>query len=121
MPCRPCSTTAPAQPKVSDYPDLLAKCMLSNATLQGAQIMPVCLPESQSSQLLTSYTCPRYASYLIDTRFSSIGIGNDNNWTIVILNTVTSGTPVTGNSNSSNGATRRVVAIVIQIPALSWF
>ncbi|KAL8515284.1 hypothetical protein ACS0TY_014123 [Phlomoides rotata] len=95
---QPCTgnTSAP-QPRPSDYLDLLTKCMLTNATLQGIQILPVCLPKSQSSQLLNAYTTSPspYATYLNDTRFSAIGIGSDDNWTVVILTTTTPTTPAT--------------------------
>ncbi|KAG2721715.1 hypothetical protein I3843_02G081000 [Carya illinoinensis] len=85
------SNTVPGtEPQFSDYPVLLAKCHLNVSNTQDGVIMPSCVPNLESSLVLSNFTKSQYSGNLNDTKYTGAGIGSKNNWIVVVLTTSTS-------------------------------
>lgn len=90
---QPCSNTtgsitAPgAEPgfRLSNYPELLAKCNLNASNPTDGIVMPVCIPRSVPSLALADLKRSRYSDYLNDTKYNVVGIGSDDDWFVVVL------------------------------------
>ncbi|KAM5561294.1 putative GPI-anchored protein [Rosa sericea] len=94
QPCSSRTNGANISPtSVTELPSLpsnLIKCKIDvNSTVDGV-IMPVCVPKAVSTLVLTNYTSsPRYAKFLNDSRFTGVGVGTKDDWTVVVLATST--------------------------------
>ncbi|XP_042516129.1 uncharacterized GPI-anchored protein At3g06035-like [Macadamia integrifolia] len=97
MKSKPCtnttgSNTVPGtEPQFSNYPDLLAKCHLNTTNTKDGVIMPACVPDLESSLVLSNYTESHYSGYLNDSTYTGAGIGSEGNWIVVVLTTNTPG------------------------------
>lgn len=94
------------QTRLPNLPSHLRKCKIDvNSTTDGI-IMPVCVPKAVSTLVLTNYTrSPRYAKYLNDSRFTGVGVGSEDDWTVVVLAT---STPTGGFANAASLLLSRV-------------
>lgn len=91
---QPCTTitstsnivpTTPSQ--ISNYPKLLNKCIIdANTTTDGA-ILPVCVHKLVPTLVLTNYTRSQYAKQLNNSKYTGVGVGSEDDWTVVILTT----------------------------------
>lgn len=104
---QPCTNTTGAntvpgtEPQLSDYPNLLAKCHISNT--QDGIVMPACVPNLVPDLVLSNYTKSQYANNLNGTKYTGAGIGSDGNWIVVILTTGTpEGSYVADKSNNAS-------------------
>ncbi|XP_050380761.1 uncharacterized GPI-anchored protein At5g19250-like [Argentina anserina] len=95
QPCSSRTNGAAISPATTstDIPSLannLNKCKIDvNSTVDGV-IMPVCVPKAVSTLVLTNYTnSQRYAKFLNNSRFTGVGIGTEEDWTVVVLATST--------------------------------
>ncbi|POO02242.1 hypothetical protein TorRG33x02_020260 [Trema orientale] len=92
---QPCTNTTGAntvpgtEPQFANYPTLLTKCHLNVSNTRDGVVLPACVPNLDSSLVLTNFTRSQYSDYLNDTKFSGIGIGSENNWVVVVLTTST--------------------------------
>ncbi|KAI5658898.1 hypothetical protein M9H77_27691 [Catharanthus roseus] len=88
-PCPPAGTIISAapglQPQLDNYPDLVKKCGIDINTTQDGVILPVCVPKRVATLVLTNYTQSQYARYLNNSRYNGIGIGKEDDWTVVVL------------------------------------
>ncbi|KAM6545382.1 hypothetical protein CsatB_026118 [Cannabis sativa] len=92
---RPCTNATGAntvpgtEPQFANYPNILTKCRLNVSNTRDGAVLPACVPNLDSSLVLTNFTRSQYSNYLNDTKFSGIGIGSEDNWIIVVLTTNT--------------------------------
>lgn len=85
------SNTVPGtEPRFSNYPDLLAKCHLNVTNTRDGMLLPACVPNLDSSLVLSNFTKSLYSGYLNDTKYTGIGIGSEDNWIVAVLTTSTS-------------------------------
>ncbi|KAK4433991.1 putative GPI-anchored protein [Sesamum alatum] len=99
------SNTVPGtEPQYSDYPKLLTKCHLNVTTTRDGQILPACVPNLDSSLVLSNFTKSQYSGSLNDTKYTGIGIGSEDNWIVVVLTTSTPDGDYAPGTNSDNGA-----------------
>lgn len=61
-----------------------------NATREG-MVLPVCVPHRVSTLVLTNYTQSQNSRYLNDTKFTGVGVGAEDDWTVLVLTTSTPG------------------------------
>ncbi|KAM0066424.1 hypothetical protein Hdeb2414_s0002g00048831 [Helianthus debilis subsp. tardiflorus] len=84
------SNTIPGtEPEIFNYPNLLHKCHLNVNTTRDGVILPVCVPNLDSTLVLSNYTMSPYSNYLNDTKYTGVGIGSEDNWIVVVLTTNT--------------------------------
>ncbi|KAI3725594.1 hypothetical protein L1987_65385 [Smallanthus sonchifolius] len=94
------SNTVPGtEPDFANYPDLLNKCHLNVSTTRDGAVLPACIPNLDSTLVLSNYTRSQYSSYLNDTKYTGVGIGSEDDWIVVVL---TTNTPEGGYSPGSN-------------------
>lgn len=92
---RPCTNSTGAntvpgtEPQFANYPNILNKCRLNVSNTRDGAVLPACVPNLDSSLVLTNFTRSQYSDYLNDTKFTGIGIGSEDNWIIVVLTTNT--------------------------------
>lgn len=92
---QPCTNTTGAntvpgtEPQLADYPNLLAKCHLNVSNTRDGVVLPACVPNLESTLVVSNFTKSQYSNYLNDTKFSGIGIGHEDNWIVVVLTTST--------------------------------
>ena len=105
----------------TDLPSLpsnLIKCKIDvNSTVDGV-IMPVCVPKAVATLVLTNYTSsPHYAKFLNDSRFTGVGVGTEDDWTVVVLATSTR----TGSfANASDTLVSRVSTVHYLVSFMLW-
>ncbi|KAD4586409.1 hypothetical protein R6Q59_035279 [Mikania micrantha] len=85
----PSIITSSTQPRYANYPDILKKCNIDINTTADGVVLPVCVPKRVATLVLTNYTQSSYASYLNNSRYSGVGIGKEDDWTVVVLATST--------------------------------
>ncbi|KAG9136140.1 hypothetical protein Leryth_003757 [Lithospermum erythrorhizon] len=96
------NVTRGIRPRVTNNSTLLAKCeLIVNRTRDGI-VLPTCVPNSSlfPALVLSNYTMSQYSQYLKDSNYTGIGIQTEDNWTVVVLTTNTSGgsfLPIDGN------------------------
>ncbi|KAL8222917.1 hypothetical protein R6Q57_020316 [Mikania cordata] len=94
------SNTVPGtEPDSSNYMQFLSKCHLNVTTTRDGAVLPACVPNLDSTLVLSNYTRSQYSMYLNDTKFTGIGIGSEDNWIVVVL---TTSTPEGGFAPGSN-------------------
>lgn len=89
----PCSSPKASSPVLlDDYPEILSKCGIDiNHTAEGV-VLPTCVPDLVPTLLLTNYTRSRtYSKYANDSRFTGAGLGQEEDWMVVVLTTSTPG------------------------------
>ncbi|KAL3631654.1 hypothetical protein CASFOL_024638 [Castilleja foliolosa] len=87
-----CTSTPPTQSQLmSNYPNVLRKCKIDVNTTTDGMILPVCVPHRVSTLVLTNYTQSRNSQYLNSSRFTGAGIGTEDDWTVLVLTTGTTG------------------------------
>ncbi|XP_076898144.1 putative GPI-anchored protein At3g06035 [Bidens hawaiensis] len=100
------SNTVPGtEPEFANYPDLLTKCHLNVTTTRDGVVLPACVPNLDSTLVLSNYTQSQYSKYLNDTSYTGVGIGSEDDWILVVL---TTNTPEGGFSPGSNDVTNSV-------------
>lgn len=85
------NTVPGTEPLFDKYPKLLSKCHLNISDTRDGMVMPACVPNLVASQLLSNFTQSQYSEYLNDTKYTGIGIGNEDDWMVVVLTTSTPG------------------------------
>lgn len=85
------TVTPGSQPGLDNYRDLVKKCGIDMNTTQEGVILPVCVPNRVPTLVLTNYTQSAYAVYVNSSTYTGFGIGKDDDWTVVVLATNTSG------------------------------
>lgn len=94
---QPCTNTTGSftvpgtEVQFSTYPDLLARCHLNINDTKDGVIMPVCVPRLDPTLVLTNFTQTQYSRYLNDTKYTGAGVGSEDDWIVVVLNTNTAG------------------------------
>ncbi|KAL3516106.1 hypothetical protein ACH5RR_023008 [Cinchona calisaya] len=94
---RPCplagnTTISPGiHPQLNDYPDLVKKCKIDINTTREGVILPVCVPKRVATLVLTNYTQSLYSGYLNSSKYTGVGIGLEDDWTVLVLATNTIG------------------------------
>ncbi|KAL3538079.1 hypothetical protein ACH5RR_001445 [Cinchona calisaya] len=94
---RPCpapgnvTTSAGIQPQLSNYPDLVKKCDIDIDTTPEGVILPVCVPKRVATLVLTNYSQSQHSRYLNSSKYTGVGIGLEDDWTVLVLTTNTSG------------------------------
>uniref|UniRef100_A0A1J3DCF5 Putative GPI-anchored protein n=1 Tax=Noccaea caerulescens TaxID=107243 RepID=A0A1J3DCF5_NOCCA len=84
------SATVPGtEPQFANYPQILAKCKLNVSDTRDGMIMPACVPRLDSSLVLTNFTKSQYSASLNDSKFIGMGIGQEDDWIVVVLTTNT--------------------------------
>lgn len=84
------SNTVPGtEPQFADYPNLLTKCHLNTSNTRDGAVLPACVPNLESTLVVSNFTKSQYSDYLNDTKYSGIGIGHEDNWIVVVLTTST--------------------------------
>ncbi|GMN46622.1 hypothetical protein TIFTF001_015803 [Ficus carica] len=110
---QPCTNTTGAntvpgtEPQLADYPNLLAKCHLNVSNTRDGVVLPACVPNLESTLVVSNFTKSQYSNYLNDTKFSGIGIGHEDNWIVVVLTTSTPEGSFVPSQDTSNGANPR--------------
>ena len=71
--------------------------------------MPVCVRKAVATLVLTNYTnSPHYAKFLNDSMYTGVGVGTEDDWTVVVLATSTR----TGSfANAANSLVSRVATV----------
>lgn len=79
--------------QIANYPTVLAKCDLNVTRTRDGVVLPTCVPNPSlvPALVLSNYTMSQYSQYLNDSKFTGIGIQTEDNWTVVVLTTNTSG------------------------------
>ncbi|KAK6118569.1 hypothetical protein DH2020_047682 [Rehmannia glutinosa] len=86
------NTAPPTQSQlISNYPDVLKKCKIDVNTTRDGMILPVCVPGRVATLVLTNYTQSQNSRYLNASRFTGAGIGTEDDWTVLVLTTSTTG------------------------------
>ncbi|GFQ00129.1 uncharacterized GPI-anchored protein at3g06035 [Phtheirospermum japonicum] len=86
------NTGPPTQSQlISNYPNVLRKCKIDVNTTRDGMILPVCVPHRVGTLVLTNYTQSRNSRFLNDSRFTGAGIGTEDDWTVLVLTTGTTG------------------------------
>lgn len=83
------NTVPGTEPQLANYPTLLTKCHLNVSNTRDGVVLPACVPNLDSSLVLTNFTRSQYSEYLNDTKFTGVGIGSEDNWIVVVLTTST--------------------------------
>lgn len=83
------NTVPGTEPQFANYPNLLTKCRLNVSNTRDGVVLPACVPNLDSSLVLTNFTRSQYSDYLNDTKFTGVGIGSEDNWIVVVLTTST--------------------------------
>ncbi|KAG0448480.1 hypothetical protein HPP92_003137 [Vanilla planifolia] len=92
---QPCTNTTGAntipgtEEQFPNYPDLLSHCDLNTEVTQDAAIMPACVPNLDTDDLLSNFTKSQYSGSLNDSRFAGIGLADEGNWVVMVLSTDT--------------------------------
>lgn len=103
-----CSNTTGAdtvpgtEEQFSNYPQLLDHCHLNISVTRGGVIMPACVPNLETSLVLSNFTQSQYSQYLNDSLYIGAGIASEDNWIVVVLTANTpngSFSPAEANSN----------------------
>ncbi|KAL1543223.1 hypothetical protein AAHA92_20228 [Salvia divinorum] len=116
---RPCANAtylnATALSTFPSYTAVMARCRLNatNATGNG-QILSTCVPNQQT--LAISNFTSRYATYLNSTGFTTIGVGSEDDWLVVLLTNMT-GTAINGNGASGLALTA-ITPVVLSLICL---
>lgn len=103
----------------SNYQKQLSKCKIDVNTTRDGVILPVCVPKRVPSLVLTNYTRTGYSTYLNDSRFTSAGVGKEDDWVVVVLTrssvsgSFVSGSPV--RMGSGLGVVWKCVGILMMI------
>lgn len=93
-PCPPAgnATFSPGiYPPLNNYPDLVKKCNIDINSTQDGVILPVCIPKRVATLVLTNYTQSPYSGYLNNSKYTGVGIGLEDDWTVLVLTTNTPG------------------------------
>ena len=86
------SNTVPGmEPDFENYPKLLSKCHLNISDTKDGMILPACVPDLVTTQLLSNYTQSQYSQYLNDSKYTGVGFGTEDDWMVVVLTTSTPG------------------------------
>ncbi|XP_057771774.1 uncharacterized GPI-anchored protein At5g19250-like [Salvia miltiorrhiza] len=96
------------------YAAIMSKCVLNATNASGSsQILPTCIPNQQN--LVVSDFTSKYATYLNSTGYSSIGVGSEDDWLVVLLTNITGISP-----NGASGLTLAAIGPVV-LPLLCLF
>ncbi|GLT94967.1 hypothetical protein SLE2022_126760 [Rubroshorea leprosula] len=74
---------------LANYPKVASKCKIDVNTTTDGVIMPVCVRKLVPTLVLTNYTRTHYAKYLNESKYTGIGVGSEDDWTVVVLTTNT--------------------------------
>ena len=111
---RPCTdATAPGPlPTFAEYTAIVNKCALSPADTKDGVILPVCARNPTPAEVLSSFTQSPFAKYLNDTKHTSVGIGSEVDWVIVVAlgSSTGSATATTVPADNSAGAAVTTIA-----------
>lgn len=90
---RPCPTggTPMPPPQLATYRDQVDKCKIDINTTADGVVLPVCVPKRVSTLVLTNYTQSSHARYLNSSRYNGVGVGMEEDWTVLVLTTNTPG------------------------------
>ncbi|XP_073023014.1 uncharacterized GPI-anchored protein At3g06035-like [Primulina eburnea] len=104
-PCASNTTTTQSQ-IISDYPNVVQKCNVDGNTTTEGVVLPVCVPQRVSTLVLTNYTQSRNSRYLNDTKFTGVGVGTEDDWTVLVLTTSTPGGSFANEGRALFGSSR---------------
>ncbi|KZV39939.1 hypothetical protein F511_11319 [Dorcoceras hygrometricum] len=93
---RPC--TSNVSQSISDYPNVAQKCNVDANTTSDGIVLPVCVPNRVPTLVLTNYTQTQHARFLNNTRYTGVGFGSEEDWTVLVLTTSTTGGSFAGQS-----------------------
>ncbi|XP_019196852.1 PREDICTED: uncharacterized GPI-anchored protein At5g19250-like [Ipomoea nil] len=85
---RPGAPSSP--PRVANLQKHLDKCGIDGNTTKDGMVVPVCVRKRVPTLVLTNYTqSPQNAKYLNDSKYTGVGIGTEDDWTVLVLTTNT--------------------------------
>ncbi|KAL2468553.1 Glycoprotein membrane precursor GPI-anchored [Forsythia ovata] len=91
---KPCVSnyTASSMPsQLANYPSLLKKCKIDINSTRDGVILPVCVPHRVATLVLTNYTQSQNSRYLNNSKYTGVGMGHEDDWTVLVLATNTPG------------------------------
>ncbi|XP_074355883.1 putative GPI-anchored protein At3g06035 [Apium graveolens] len=74
---------------IPGVPDILKKCKINISTTTDAIMLSVCVVNRVPNLVLNNFTQRFYGNYLKSSKYSGAGIGEQNDWTVVVLSTNT--------------------------------
>ncbi|ONK67548.1 uncharacterized protein A4U43_C05F1180 [Asparagus officinalis] len=92
---QPCTNTTGSntvlgtEEQFPNYPEFLKTCHLNATVTQDAAIMPACVPNLDSTLVLTNFTKSQYSGSLNDSKYVAAGVADEGDWIVVVLSTNT--------------------------------
>ncbi|XP_058077724.1 uncharacterized GPI-anchored protein At5g19250 [Magnolia sinica] len=112
---QPCTNTTGAntvpgtENQFPNFPQLLAHCHLNVTNTRDGVIMPACVPNLDSSLVLSNFTQSQYSENLNSSQFTGVGIAAEEDWIVVVLSTNTSdGSYATATNTNAAGLIHKV-------------
>ncbi|GLT90301.1 hypothetical protein SLE2022_082430 [Rubroshorea leprosula] len=102
---------------LANYPKVASKCNININTTTDGVIMPVCVHKLVPTLVLTNYTRTYYAKYLNASKFTGVGVGSKDDWTVVVL---TSNTLAGSFASGASKAAEKIVGLGVVV-VLGWF
>ncbi|CAI9768991.1 unnamed protein product [Fraxinus pennsylvanica] len=88
---QPCASNTASNTQLGNYQSLMKKCNIDINTTTDGVILPVCVHDRVAPLVLTNYTLSQNSRYLNNSRYTGVGMGHEDDWTVLVLTTNTPG------------------------------